>query len=237
MRIFITPSITVLYSIDREYIIVGIPYQHRRSCMFAIAINGSPRKGGNTEILLNEVLSQLGNAGWETELVKVGGTDIRGCIACGMCMKNKNSQCAQSKDIFNEVFAKMAKAHAIICGSPTYFAAVSADLKALLERAGFVALANGNVFAGKIGAAVVAVRRGGATHAFDTINHMFQMSRMIIPGSTYWNMGYGLDKEDVRGDEEGLNNMRHLGKTIDWLGKAIRPSIALYPKSPTISTE
>ncbi len=205
--------------------------------MFAIAINGSPRKGGNTEILLKEVLGQLSEAGWETELVKVGGTSIRGCIACNMCMKNKNRLCAQSKDKFNEIFAKMAKADAIICGSPTYFAAVSADLKALLERAGFVALANGNVFAGKIGAAAVAVRRGGATHAFDTINHMFQMSRMIIPGSTYWNMGFGLDKGDVGADEEGLNNMRHLGKTIDWLGKAIQSSIALYPESPFISSE
>jgi multimeric flavodoxin WrbA len=205
--------------------------------MFAIAINGSPRKGGNTEVLLREVLGQLDNAGWKTELVKVGGTDIRGCIACNMCMKNKDYKCAQGKDIFNKVFAKMVKADAIVCGSPTYFAAVSADLKALLERAGFVALANGNAFAGKIGAAVVAVRRGGATHAFDTINHMFQMSRMIIPGSSYWNMGYGLDKEDVRADEEGLNNMRHLGKTIDWLGKAIKPSIALYPESAIISIE
>jgi multimeric flavodoxin WrbA len=199
--------------------------------MFAIAINGSPRKGGNTEILLNEVTGQLSNAGWETEMVKVGGTDIRGCIACTMCKKNKNNQCAQNKDIFNEVFSKMLKADAIICGSPTYFAAVSADMKALLERAGYVAFANGNAFAGKIGAAVVAVRRGGATHAYDTINHMFQMSRMILPGSTYWNMGYGLEKEDVLADKEGLNNMRHLGKTIDWLSKAIKPHIAQYPES------
>ena len=205
--------------------------------MFALGINGSPRKGGNTEILLKEVLAQLSTAGWETEVVKVGGTDIRGCVACGMCMKNKNRQCAATKDIFNEVFAKMLKADAIICGSPTYFAAVSADLKALLERAGYVALANGNAFAGKIGAAVVAVRRGGAIHVYDSINHMFQMSRMILPGSTYWNMGYGLEKGDVGSDREGLNNMRHLGKAIDWLGKAIKPHIAHYPASQMIAEE
>jgi multimeric flavodoxin WrbA len=205
--------------------------------MYAIAINGSPRKGGNTEILLKEVLSELKKADWEVELVQVGGTDIRGCIACGQCQKKKNNKCALDKDVFNKVFKKMVRADAILCGSPTYFAAVSADLKALLERAGFVALSNENAFAGKIGAAVVAVRRGGATHAFDTINHMFQMSRMIIPGSTYWNMGYGLEKGDVQGDDEGLNNMRHLGQTIDWLGRAINPCLSQYPNSHAVVEE
>lgn len=198
--------------------------------MYAIAINGSPRKGGNTELLLKAVLSELKRSAWEVELVQVGGTSIRGCIACGKCWEKKNNACSLNKDPFNKIYAKMARADAIICGSPTYFAAVSADLKALLERAGFVALANGNVFAGKIGAAVVAVRRGGATHAFDTINHMFQMSRMIIPGSTYWNMGFGLQKEDVLNDDEGLRNMQHLGQTIHWLGKAIQPHRSDYPK-------
>ena len=118
----------------------------------------------------------------------------------------------------------------MIIGSPTYFAAVSADLKALIERAGYVDYANDNAFSGKIGAAVVAVGRGGATHVYDTINHMFQMSRIIIPGSTYWNIGYGLDKGEVLEDKEGLANMRHVGKCIDWLGKAIKPNIASYPR-------
>ena len=198
--------------------------------MYAVAINGSPRKGGNTELLLKEVLSELHDADWETELVKVGGTAIRGCIACEKCFENKDNECAVKKDKFNDIFSKMLKADAMILGSPTYFAAVSADLKALIERAGYVAYANNNAFSGKIGAAVVAVRRGGATHAYDTINHMFQMSRMVIPCSTYWNMGFGLDKGDVLEDEEGLANMRHLGKSIDWLGKAIKPNIANYPK-------
>lgn len=198
--------------------------------MIAIAVNGSPRKGGNTEILLKEVLGELNDAGWETELVQVGGTPIRGCLACGKCFTSKDSRCANTSDNFNEIFAKMIKADAMILGSPTYFAAVSADMKALTERAGFVAVANDNLLAGKIGAAVVAVRRGGATHAFDTINHMFQMSRMIIPGSTYWNMGYGLNKGEVIEDTEGLANMRHIGKSIAWLGKAIKPYLAEYPK-------
>ena len=85
---------------------------------------------------------------------------------------------------------------AIVIGTPTYFADVSTEIKALIDRAGMVGLANGGALAGKIGAGVVAVRRGGATHAFDTINHLFQISRMIIPGSTYWNLGYGREKEE-----------------------------------------
>jgi multimeric flavodoxin WrbA len=199
--------------------------------MYALAVNGSPRKEGNTELLLREVLTELKGTGWETELVKVGGTSIRGCIACQKCFENKDNECSVKKDKFNDVFAKMLKADAMILGSPTYFAAVSADLKALIERAGYVAYANNHAFSGKIGAAVVAVRRGGATHVYDTINHMFQMSRMIIPGSTYWNMGFGLDKGEVLKDDEGLANMRHLAKCIDWLGKAIVPHMGNYPRS------
>jgi multimeric flavodoxin WrbA len=199
--------------------------------MYALAVNGSPRKEGNTELLLREVLTELKGAGWETEIVKVGGTAIRGCIACQKCFDNKDNECSVKKDKFNDIFSKMLKADAIILGSPTYFAAVSADLKALIERAGYVAYANNHAFSGKIGAAVVAVRRGGATHVYDTINHMFQMSRMIIPGSTYWNMGFGLDKGEVLKDDEGLANMRHLAKCIDWLGKAVAPHVGDYPRS------
>lgn len=198
--------------------------------MFAIAVNGSPRKGGNTEILLKEVLGVLRKARWRTEFAEVGGTDIRGCSACGLCLVKKDRQCAIKKDGFNEVFAKMLKADAIILGSPVYFGGVCSDMKALVERSGYVARANGNAFQGKIGAAVVALRRGGAIHAFDTINHMFLMSRMIVPGSTYWNMGFGRDKGEVSADEEGLANMRHLAAAIDWLGKAIKPHTARYPE-------
>ncbi len=198
--------------------------------MYAIAVNGSPRAGGNTEILLKEVLSQLENNNWETELVKVGGTAIRGCLACYKCFENKDNECIIKNDGFNEIFEKLLKADAMILGSPTYFAAVSADLKALIERAGFVAYANDHAFSGKIGAAVVAVRRGGATHVFDSINHMFQMSRMIIPGSTYWNIGIGRDKEEVKNDDEGMANMRHLGKVIDWLGRSIESTKIDFPK-------
>lgn len=197
--------------------------------MYALAINGSPRKGGNTEFLLEKALEPLSKAGWETELVQVGGRSIRGCTACGKCWENKDMKCVMTKDIFNEVMEKMARADALIFGSPTYFTDVSAELKAVIDRSGFVSLANGRVFRGKIGAAVVAVRRGGATHVYDTINHMFLMSQMIVPGSIYWNMGFGLEKGDVKKDEEGLANMKNLGETIAWLGKVMKPHMASFP--------
>ena len=197
--------------------------------MKAVAINGSPRKGGNTEILLKKVLAPLAKAGWDTELVQLGGANIHGCRACYQCRKKKNGRCAHDDDFFNPCFEKMVAADAIILGSPTYFTDVSAEMKALLDRAGFVALANGGLFRGKIGASVVAVRRGGGTHAFDTMNHMFLMSGAIVPGSTYWNLGYGLDKGDVSKDEEAARNMNDLGETIVWLGEAIHKQAMKRP--------
>ena len=202
--------------------------------MKAIAINGSPRKGGNTETLLRKVLAPLATAGWNTEFIQLGGKDIRGCRACYQCFKKKNSRCGQKPDAFDACFEKMLTADAIILGSPTYFTDVSAEMKALLDRAGLVALANGGLFRGKIGAAVVAVRRGGGTHAFDTMNHMFLMSGAIVPGSTYWNLGFGLDKGEVAKDEEAARNMDDLGQTIAWLGKAIRENA---PSRPAVWVE
>src|SRR5512136_1427636 len=197
--------------------------------MKAVAINGSPRKGGNTEILLKKVLAPLAAAGWETELIQLGGAPIRGCRACYHCFDAKDSRCGQKDDFFNQCFEKMVAADAIILGSPTYFTDVSSEMKALLDRAGLVALAGGGLFRGKIGAAVVAVRRGGGTHAFDTMNHMFLMSGAIVPGSTYWNLGFGLDKGDVAKDEEAGRNMEDLGRTIAWLGKAISQNAGSRP--------
>ena len=202
--------------------------------MKAVAINGSPRKGGNTEILLRKVLEPLSSAGWDTEFIQLGGKKIRGCTACFRCFATKDARCSVDNDVFNECFEKMRAAQAIILGTPTYFSDVSAEMKGLLDRAGFVSIANDGLLRGKIGAAVVAVRRGGGTHAFDTINHMFLMSGAIIPGSTYWNLGFGLDKGDVAGDDEGLRNMDDLGRTIAWLGKAMSTHMDSYPKGVTI---
>jgi len=198
----------------------------------AIAINGSPRPGGNTEVLLKKVLEPLEGAGWSTEYLKIGGRPVRGCMACFKCFEKKDMRCVIEQDTMNEFLEKIYEADAVILGSPTYFADVSTEMKALLDRTGMVALANGGALKGKIGAAVVAVRRGGATHVFDSINHMFLMSSMIVPGSIYWNLGMGLDKEDVLKDEEAMRNMVHLGQTIAWLGKAIASASDAFPTPP-----
>lgn len=190
--------------------------------MKAIAFNGSPRKGGNTEILLKAVLEPIARAGINTELVHVGGQLIRGCMACYQCREKKNLRCSNNQDPVNGWIQKMLDADAIILGSPTYFSSVTPELKALIDRAGFVARSNGAAFARKIGAAVAAQRRGGAVNAVDTINHMFLISKMIIPGSTYWNFGVGLMPGEVQQDEEAIENMRDLGETIAWLIQKLR---------------
>ncbi len=185
--------------------------------MKVVAFNGSARKDGNTAILLRTVLEELAAAGIETELVQLAGQALRGCTACGACSKQKDRRCAIDDDVANACIARMLAADGILLGSPTYFADVSAEMKALIDRAGFVAKANDDMFRRKVGAAVVAVRRGGEIHAFDTINHFFLISQMIVPGSIYWNMGFGLDKGQVADDDEGLRTMQALGQNMAWL--------------------
>ncbi|MDH7510782.1 MAG: flavodoxin family protein [Methanolinea sp.] len=190
--------------------------------MRVVAFNGSPRKGGNTERLLNRVLSVLDGEGIKTELVHIGGEKVHGCTACGKCFANQDGRCIFDDDIINECIGKMAAADGIVIGSPTYFADVSPETKALIDRAGFVAMANGRMFSRKVGAAVVAVRRAGGIHVFDTINHFFGISDMFTVGSVYWNIGFGLNPGDVERDDEGMMTMEMLGRNMAWIIKKIR---------------
>jgi multimeric flavodoxin WrbA len=187
--------------------------------MKVVAFNGSPRKDGNTSILINYALSEIRKEGIETEVVQIGGKKIHGCIACYKCMDNKDKKCAVPDDIANECIQKMIEADGIILGSPTYFSDLTPEIKALIDRAGFVSRMNDFLFKRKVGAAVVAVRRAGATHVFDSINHFFLIGQMIVPGSSYWNIGIGRDKGDVEKDEEGIETMKVLGQNMAWLLK------------------
>jgi multimeric flavodoxin WrbA len=121
----------------------------------------------------------------------------------------------------NDCIAKILAADAVILGSPVYFADVTPEIKALIDRAGLVARANDDMFRRKVGAAVLAVRRGGATHAFDTINHLFFLAQMIVPGSIYWNFAIGRDKGEVENDAEGIRTMTVLGENMAWLLKKL----------------
>lgn len=190
--------------------------------MKVIAFNGSARKDGNTAIMVKQVFGELEKEGIETEMVQFSGQKIGGCTACYKCFENKDQRCAVKTDIVNDCIEKMLEADGIILASPTYFADVSAELKALIDRAGLVAKANKEMFTRKVGAAVVAVRRGGAIHAFDSMNHFFLISGMIIPGSCYWNMSFGLEKGEVEKDQEGLRTMQTLGQNMAWLLKNLR---------------
>jgi multimeric flavodoxin WrbA len=187
--------------------------------MKVVAFNGSARKGGNTAILLGYVLRELEAEGIETELVEMSGARIHGCLACRECSANKDRRCAQKKDEGNVFIEKMASADGILLGSPTYVTDVSSEMKALIDRACMVSGANGGLFRRKVGAGVVAVRRAGAMHAFDTLNHFFLITEMIVPGSTYWNIGYGREIGDVEKDAEGIQTMKTLGRNMAWLLK------------------
>jgi len=189
--------------------------------MHVVAFNGSARKDGNTALLIQTVLNELEKENIRTELVQLAGKSVHGCRACGKCLENQNHKCIITSDDMNDYIEKMIRADGIILGSPTYFASVSTEMKALIDRAGYVTKGNGNLLKRKVGAAVVAVRRGGAVHAFDTLNHFFTISQMIIPGSNYWNFGFGRAVGEVQQDDEGIDTMRVLGQNMTWLMKKL----------------
>ena len=191
--------------------------------MKVLGINGSPREGGNTELLMRTVFGELEAAGVETELVRIGGRPFRGCVACRRCFENRDRRCVLEGDPLNELVAKMADADGILLGSPVYYTDVTSEMKGFLDRAGLVSGANGGLFRRKAGAAVLAVRRGGATHAFDTLNHWLHMMQTYLVGASYWNMGYGMKPGDVAEDQEGMENMRVLGRNMAWLLERIVP--------------
>jgi multimeric flavodoxin WrbA len=190
--------------------------------MKVLGINCSPRKGGNTELLILEVFKALEKEGIKTEFFQLGGKDVNGCIACMKCRKKKDGFCHQKNEVINNCIGRMMKADAIIIGSPVYYADITADAKALIEVAGYALSAAGNPLKHKPGAAVIAVRRGGGTNAFDSINHFFLINEMIVPGSSYWNLGIGREKGEVLKDEEGMRTMKVLGQNMAWLMKRIK---------------
>jgi len=189
--------------------------------MKVVAINGSARKDGNTAILINVVLEELKKEGIKTELLQMAGQNLQGCLACYKCFKEKDGRCVNNKDKMNEYIGKMREADGVLLGSPTYFSDVTSNMRALIERCGFVARANDYILKRKVGSSVVAVRRAGAMPAFSSMNLFLHYMQMIQPGSSYWNIGIGRDPGDVLKDAEGIQTMKTLGENMAWLLKRL----------------
>ena len=186
--------------------------------MKVIGFNGSPRKDGNTGILVRRVFHELEKEGIETELVQLSHKRIHGCIACLKCQEKKDRRCAVDDDAANDYIEKITQAQGVVLGSPVYFMDVTPEMKALIDRAGFVSRSNGGMFKNKVGSLVAAVRRAGAMHTLDTMSHFFLSMEMINVGRA---IGMGRDRGDVEKDEEGLMLAEALGQRMAWLLKKL----------------
>ncbi len=189
--------------------------------MKMVAFNGSPNKEGNTWHAIKMVTDELEKEGIETEIIHVGNKVIRGCTACGQCMKNKNEQCVLPGDEVNGWIQKMKQADGIILGSPVHYAAMAGTMKSFLDRAFYVTSVNDGMLRHKVGAAVVAVRRSGGLPAFDQLNNYLCYSEMLLPTSNYWNVIHGTRPGEATQDQEGVQIMRVLGRNMAWLMKLV----------------
>jgi len=189
--------------------------------MKVVAFNGSPNQAGNTYQAIRMVADQLKSEGIEVEIVHVGHKVVRGCIACGGCMKNQDEKCVLPGDEVNEWIQKMKNADGIILGSPVHYASITATLKAFLDRASFVTSVNGALLRHKVGASVVAVRRSGGVPTFNQLNNYLNYAEILMPTSNYWNVIHGMIPGEVQQDDEGKQIMRLLGKNMAWLMKLV----------------
>lgn len=183
--------------------------------MRVLMLNGSPRVNGNTAVALAEMEKIFAAEGIEVELVQVGGRDIRGCIACRKCAQL--GRCVFD-DLVNELAPKLEACDGLVVGSPVYYASANATLVALLTRLFFSTAFDKSM---KVGACVVAARRGGLSATFDELNKFFAISGMPIASSQYWNSIHGLSRGEADQDGEGKQTMRTLARNMAFLVKSI----------------
>jgi len=207
--------------------------------MKVIAINGSPKREGNTFHALSTVGRELEAAGIEFEILPIGQKMVHGCIACGKCAVNRDEKCAITTDDLNDLIQQVKQADGLLLGSPVYYSGVPGTMKSLLDRMFYVAGANGNLFRHKVAAAVVAVRRTGGSAALDSLTHYLTYSEMIIATSMYWNVIHGRTAGEAIKDGEGVQIMRVLGKNMAWLlrmKEATAGKITPPPKEEKVMT-
>ena len=189
--------------------------------MKVLGISGSPRSGGNTDILIKLALDVLAEEGMETDFLSLADRPIKPCIACGGCSKSEKIACVQADPAFEGVIERFIAADGILVGSPVYFGSATPQTMAMLDRVGYVARRHGNPLRRKVGAAVVVARRAGQNFTLAQLNNFFFLCDMIVPGSTYWNIAFGLDKGDVNNDAEGIETIRHLAANMAWVMKKL----------------
>ena len=190
--------------------------------MKAVLFNCSPRPEGNTSFLMKRMANYFVSSGGEAEVIQVGGEPLRGCKACGSCKVNQDGRCIEDRDMINDCIQLMVAADAIVIGSPVYFSQMTTEAKALVDRCGYVVSANGKMLSRKIGAAVAVGRRAGRMTTFNALNQFFLINDMIVPGSTYWNVGVARDPGDMERDEEGLKTVDRLAENIQWLHQKLQ---------------
>ena len=184
-----------------------------------LGIVGSPRVGGNTERLVAEALKASGEDGAETELLGLADKEVKPCDACRSC--RRTGEC-RVKDDFKPIFDKMVQADGIILASPVYFGSATPQIKAVIDRAGYLSIAKGRVFENKVGGAMVVARRAGQNFTLAQLLFFFLHQGMIVPGSTYWNIAFGGEKGEVAKDEEGLRTAINFVKKMVWLIRRIK---------------
>lgn len=201
--------------------------------MKVLIINGSPRKDGNTTLAVNELVKTFKQEGIDTDVIQVGGKDIRGCIACFSCAKT--GRCVFD-DVVNEVASKLKESDGMIVASPVYYAQANSTLVSLLTRTFYSSKFDKSM---KVGASVAVARRGGCSSTFDELNKFFTISGMPVVSSQYWNSLHGRDKGQAIEDEEGLQTLRVLARNMTFLMKSIalgKEEYGLPEKEPRIYT-
>jgi multimeric flavodoxin WrbA len=189
--------------------------------MKVVAIVGSPRKNGNTEMLTSHALKAIAEEGISTELIPLSGKEIKPCDACMACAES--GEC-RIEDDFLPIFNRMIAADGIILASPVYYGSCTALLKALMERAGWLSRPKGQPFNRKVGGPLVVARRAGHNFTIAEINFWFHILGMTVPGSTYWNIAFGRQQGEVANDEEGLRTAWNFGKNMAFVMKKISSS-------------